>query len=204
MRSYFFAALMGCLLVAGCVNVGKRSSDQSVAIYDFGKLTSPLVNTANGSMAYALEVRTPRWLDSSAMNYRLGDDKSSRRNEYSLSRWAATPAQLIEHRLRYQLGLASAGQNGVRCVLVVEVDEFVQTFSSATESNGLLQGNVRLLDRSRNGLSAWRFQFDVPAVTPDASGGVAALIVAVDHLGKAIFNWMESSDGSAARSACAS
>ena len=203
MRSYLFAVLVGCLLVAGCVNVGKRAGEQNVAIYDFGKLPAALVGDANRSMAYGIEIRSPRWLDSAAINYRLGYDKGSRRNEYTLSRWVATPAQLIDHRLRYQLGLASPGQSGVRCVLVVEIDEFLQLFTSTTESAGVLQGNVRLLDRSRNGLSSWRFDFDVPAVTPDASGGAAALIVAVDHLGKAIFNWMDTADGRAARSSCA-
>ena len=94
------------------------------------------------------------WLDSAAINYRLGYHDANRLHEYGLARWITSPALLLQQRLRQQFGLVSAsGGVASLCVLSLELQEFGQNFTSVTASAVFISGEVRLLSRSRKVLA---------------------------------------------------
>lgn len=196
-----FLTIVFCLFLASCYGVGKRGGDSALAIYDFGP---PVVDdrAAPGRRGdLSVEVRAPLWFDSLGIDYRLLYDEPKRLRDYTRSRWAGPPAQLVQQRLIQQLGLMPAGQGRTRCVLRVDIDEFIQIFDTPTTSRGVIQGRVQLLDRSRVRLAGYELRIEKPAASADARGGVAALTVAVDQLVADLLGWeqqLKSSDKAAA------
>ncbi len=196
-----FLTIVFCLFLASCYGAGKRGGDSALAIYDFGP---PVVEdrTVPGRRGdLSVEVRAPLWFDSLGIDYRLLYDEPKRLRDYTRSRWAGPPAQMVQQRLIQQLGLVPAGQGRTRCVLRVDIDEFIQIFDAPTTSHGVIQGRVQLLDRSRTRLAGYELRIEKPAVSADARGGVAALTVAVDQLVADLLGWeqqLKSSDKAAA------
>ena len=196
-----FLTIVFCLFLVSCYGAGKRGGDSAMAIYDFGP---PVVDdrAAPGRRGdLSVEVRAPLWFDSLGIDYRLLYDEPKRLRDYTRSRWAGPPAQLVQQRLIQQLGLMPAGQGRTRCVLRVDIDEFIQIFDTPTTSHGVIQGRVQLLDRSRTRLAGYELRIEKPAASADARGGVAALTVAVDQLIADLLGWeqqLKSSDKAAA------
>ena len=191
-----------CLFLAACYGAGKRGGDSALAIYDFGP---PVVEdqVAPGRRGdLAVEVRAPLWFDSLGIEYRLLYDEPKRLRDYTRSRWAGPPAQLVQQRLIQQLGLMPAGQGRTRCVLRVDIDEFIQIFDTPTTSRGVIQGRVQLLDRSRTSLAGYDLRVEKPAASADARGGVAALTVAVDQLAADLLGWEQQLKSSGKAAAC--
>lgn len=190
-----------CLFLASCYGTGKRGGDSALAIYDFGP---PVENRALSARRseLAVEVRAPLWFDSLGIEYRLLYDEPKRLRDYTRSRWVGPPAQLVQQRLIQQLGLIPSGQARTRCVLRVDIDEFIQLFDTPNTSIGVLKGRVQLLDRSRTSLAAYDFRIDRPAASADARGGVAALTAAVDQLVIDLLNWEQQLKDSGKSAAC--
>ena len=183
-----------CLMLAACFPAGKRGSQSALAVYDFGP-PAPVASATALHDLLALEVRAPLWMDGLDISYRLLYAEPARLREYTQARWAGPPAQLIQQRLSRQLGARPSGQGGAPCVLRVDIDEFVQTFTGAATSQGLLQGRAQLLDRRRTLLQSYEFRVEKPAPWPDARGGVAALTAAVDQLALDLAAWERSLKG---------
>lgn len=190
-----------CLFLASCYGTGKRGGDSALVIYDFGP---PVENRALSARRseLAVEVRAPLWFDSLGIEYRLLYDEPKRLRDYTRSRWAGPPAQLVQQRLIQQMGLIASGQARTRCVLRVDIDEFIQLFDTPNTSIGMLKGRAQLLDRSRTSLAAYDFRIDKPAASADAQGGVAALTVAVDQLVIDLLNWEQQVKDSGKSAAC--
>lgn len=184
----WLACLIFCLGLSGCFSSGKRGGDSPLAVYDFGPAVASL-SAAPRKQPVALEVRAPLWFDSQGIDYRLAYEDVARLREYARARWAGPPVQLIQQRLIQQLGLSMAGQSQARCLLRIEITEFSQVFETTSESRGVLQGRVVLLDRSRHQLAELSLNLEKPAPSPDARGGVIALTGAVDQLAADLANW---------------
>jgi len=191
-----------CLFLAACYGAGKRGGYSALAIYDFGPpaIEDPVAPGRRGDLA--VEVRAPLWFDSLGIEYRLLYDEPKRLRDYTRSRWAGPPAQMVQQRLIQQLGLMPAGQGRTRCVLRVDIDEFIQIFDTPTSSRGVIQGRVQLLDRSRTSLVGYELQIEKPAASADARGGVAALTVAVDQLVADLLGWEQQLKSSGKAAAC--
>lgn len=175
------AACSLLLTLAACA--GGRGAPPA-ATYDFGPRPSEAgVDGAASAAArpVSLELRLAPWLDTPAVNYRLAYDDASRLMAYSQSRWAAPAGQLLNLRLRQQLGGGNGG-----CALRLEVDEFTQVFDSPTQSRGVLQGRMTLFDKQRKLIFERPFSVEKPAPSPDARGGVVALSLAADAFGQEI------------------
>lgn len=177
------------LLLAGC-STGGRNGTAASTIYDFGM--PPVRIAGDGQWSrLAIDVKAPHWLDSPAIDYRLNYEDPLKLHEYSGSRWAGAPAQLIGQRLRQQLGVNGAlGNTAVDCLLRFELQEFSQVFDSAQGSRGVLHGSLGLFDARRQLLAGRRVAVERPASTPDARGGVGALVAASDELGIQIAAWL--------------
>lgn len=179
-----------CLALAACLNVGKRAGQPAVAVYDLGTPVERQPGDGQ-TVPLGLEVRSPHWLDSLGIEYRLAYAEPGRLRDYAQARWAAAPAMLIQQRLVQQLGLVSAGVGGASCVLRIDMDEFSQIFDTPQSSHGALRARAVILDAGRNPLADESFRIDRPAASQDSRGGVAALAAAVDELARGLDKWRD-------------
>jgi cholesterol transport system auxiliary component len=175
------------VLSAGCVGAGRSPSP--MAVYDLG----PPANVQPAAIGYplrSLAVDAPSWLESPAMQYRLLYADPARLASYGESRWAARPAELLEQTLGRAVGEGGQGA-GPGCRLAVDLDEFVQSFHSPTESEAVIEVRVRLLPpRGEGTLAARNFSIARPAAAADARAGVEAFRAAAQDLGTAVREWL--------------
>ncbi len=187
-----FVALALGLAWAGCSIA--PAPGPAVANYDFGP--APDGHPAQGPrQALLVHDVGPAWLDSPLIHYRLAYRDSARPQVYAESRWVMSPASLFTNRLRGQLSASGSGGivqpgDGARAgyALRVELDEFTQVFDAPGKSKAVVRLRASVLgDRS---LVAQRsFSVERPARTPDAEGGVRALIGASDEAIDQLIGW---------------
>lgn len=175
------AVLFLCFSLAGCFTAGKRGGDAAMMIYDFGPLPAQR-QVPDRRIPMALEVKLPLWFDSLGITYRLMYAEPARLREYTRARWAGPVSQMIQRKLIRQLGFVPSGQGRANCLLRIEIDEFSQTFATTDQSDAILQGSMRWLDRKRGLLHERPFGFVLAGETPDARGGVAALTALISQL----------------------
>ena len=180
------------LAVAGCSIVPPPAP--APANYDFGPAPA---NRPNGTRQALLvhDVSAPAWLDSPLIHYRLAYQDSARPQSYADSRWVMSPAALLTQRLRGQL--AGPGRGGVvlpgdaaraNHALRVELDEFAQVFDAPGKSRAVVRLRVSVTG-NRSLLAQRDFNVERPASTPDAQGGVRALIEASDQAIDQLIGW---------------
>jgi cholesterol transport system auxiliary component len=194
---------------------------QSPVVYDFGPGARHPVPTNRMAALPPLEVSAPRAnaaLGGQAVLYRLAYADAQALKPYTLARWSMPPAQLIDQRLREQLGLrravlgtgelmaATAARRGASSALAtpsagsaaalnlrLELEEFSQLFETQDQSTGLLRLRATLMRRSPAGdtlLGQRTFIVQKPAATADAAGGVRALAAAADQAVRDIEGWL--------------
>jgi cholesterol transport system auxiliary component len=168
-----FVALTGCALPRPA---------SAPAVYDFGpgvlqtQLSTKLANLPPLELS---SVKTSTALSGTAVLYRLGYADAQQLRPYTLARWSMPPAQLIEQRLRAQLGqrravvapgeitlappkpsMASASepagalqtdQPQTLLGLHLELEEFSQIFESSEKSSGVLRLRATATQRSAAG-----------------------------------------------------
>lgn len=199
-----YSILLAAVLLGGCA-AGARNGP-AVVVYDFG-LPAARLPAGGAWSGLALEVRAPSWFDSLNVDYRLAYDDPLKQREYIGSRWAGTPGALLAQRLAQQLGSASAGGTAgviASCLLRVELQEFSQVFDSAQQSRGLLQASVRLIDAKRQLLAERQLRIEQPASSPDAQGGVNALVAASSDFGVQLADWLDGLENGKAIARCRS
>ena len=189
------ALLLSLALLAGCA-IGPQAREGR-ANYDFGlprsdKEASPRLQQD----LVVAEVTAPAWMDNSGIYYRLAYQDPTRPRAYALSRWVMSPAALLGQRLRASIARASkAGvftpADGVRAgyTLRLELEEFSQVFDAADSSRAVLRLRASLM-RQRDVVAQQGFNLEHAAATPDAEGGVRALIAASDAAGEKLVDWL--------------
>ncbi len=189
------ALLLSLLFLAGCAG-GPQTRD-SAASYDFGL---PLAGKeAKPRLRHDLvvaDVSAPAWMDSSAIYYRLAYQDPARPQAYALSRWVMPPARLVGQRLRAKITDSNAAAvftpaDGARAdfTLRLELEEFSQVFDAADKSRGMLRLRASLI-RNRAVVAQESFGVERAAATPNAEGGVRALIAASDEAGDRLVDWL--------------
>lgn len=192
--------LFVALLLSACVG-GARNAPPAL-VYDFG-LPAKRLAVEGAWSRLALEVRSPPWIDSRNIDYRLAYEEPLKKREYADSRWASSPGPMLAQQLRQQLGTVSAGGNAAAdCLLRVELQEFSQVFDSPLKSHALVQGNVSLIDVRRQLVAERSLTIAHPAATPDANGGVNALVTASTELGQQLADWLASLEKSNTLKSC--
>lgn len=178
--------------LGGCAVNQKAVSE--VAAYDFGLPASHIVDGERWA-ALRLEVIAPTWADSLKVDYRLAYDEPLKQREYAHSRWVGAPSVLLATLLRQQLGAVGVSENiASRCHLTIELQEFSQVFSAPDESRGVLHAAVRLVGARRQLLAQQDIQLAADAPTPDARGGVQALLAASTDFGHQLSAWLNALD----------
>jgi cholesterol transport system auxiliary component len=192
--------LLAASLLSACVG-GARNVPPAL-VYDFGLPAKRLVVEGTWSRL-ALEVRSPPWIDSRNIDFRLAYEEPLKKREYASSRWASSPGPMLAQQLRQQLGAVSAGGNAAAdCLLRIELQEFSQVFDSPQKSHAVVQGNVSLIDVRRQLVAERPVAIEHPAATPDANGGVNALVTASTELGQQLAEWLASLEKSNTLKSC--
>ena len=186
------AALIVVLAGAGCSLAPPPGP--AITNYDFGP---PPEGRPAAGLRHALlvhDVSAPAWLDSPFIYYRLAYQDATRPQAYADSRWVGSPAELFTNRLRRQLAASGSGiiQPGddarVQYALRVDLEEFVQVFEAPGKSKAVVRFRASVL--GKRSLAAQRnFIVERPAKTPDAEGGVRALIGASDEAVEQLVGW---------------
>ena len=194
-RPSVYIALLGLgLACAGC-SIAPISSSTEVTQYDFGpdpaKGSAPALRQA----LLVYDVSAPAWLDSQNIYYRLAYQDAARPQAYADSRWVGSPAELIAGRVRGRLAASGKGgvihpADGTRAsyALRVELDEFDQVFDAPGRSRAVVRLRASILGKTSL-VGQRSFSAEREAATPDAEGGVRALIAASDEVLDQLVAW---------------
>ena len=189
------ALLLSLALVAGCA-IGPQSRD-GLANYDFGLPRADIeaAPRLHHDLVVAA-VSAPAWMDNSSIYYRLAYEDAARPQAYAQSRWVMPPAALLGQRLRATIARAStagvfAPADGARAdyTLRLELEEFSQVFDRADKSRAVVRLRAILI-RNRGLVAQQIFAIERAAATPNAEGGVRALIAASDEAGNGVIDWL--------------
>lgn len=192
------AALL--LVLTGCVSLPDKPA--RVQAFDLGP--TPTAATAasptGGTVLILGPMQAPADLDTLPMRYRLiyaGDEQQPR--PYMQARWAMTPPQLVQQRLRDALATqhtvvdsAAPGVPGRR--VQTELTEFDQVFTTPEASQGVVSLRVTVLTSGATGSPATvtqrLFTARSPAPSANAEGGAQALRTATDEVVRQVAQWL--------------
>jgi cholesterol transport system auxiliary component len=188
------ALLLSLAVLAACAIPQARDG---IASYDFG-LPRP-EKEANPRLQHDLVVAAltaPAWMDNTGIYYRLAYQDATRPQAYAQSRWVMPPAALLGQSLRASIARANQAAvftpaDGVRAdyTLRLELEEFSQVFDAADRSRAVVRLRASLI-RNRGVVAQQGFSIERAAATPNAEGGVRALIAASDEAGNGLIDWL--------------
>ncbi|WP_348690046.1 ABC-type transport auxiliary lipoprotein family protein [Acidovorax soli] len=204
-------AVFAAAFLAGCSAL--PSPPSRPVHYDFGPgamASGPADRRAPLPPLALADLEAPGLVEgSTAVVYRLAYADARQLRPYSQARWSQPPAQLLQQRLREQLGLRRAvlkaddgavqarepaRGNKLPLVLRTELEEFSHLFTSPSDSAGVvrLRATVVELTPAGESLRGQRvFIVQQPAKSADAAGGVAALAAASGQLASELAAWVE-------------
>jgi cholesterol transport system auxiliary component len=188
------ALLLSLAVLAGCAMPQSRDG---IASYDFGLPRSD--KEANPRLQHDLVVdalTAPAWMDNAGIYYRLAYQDATRPQAYAQSRWVMPPAALLGQSLRASIARANKAAvftpaDGVRAdyTLRLELEEFSQVFDAADKSHAVVRLRASLI-RNRGVVAQQDFSIERASATPNAEGGVRALIAASDEAGNGLIDWL--------------
>ena len=182
--------LLSLLLLQGCA----LPKAARLVQFDLGPppawISAPVTSTLQ-----IVELSAAPGLAATGIAYRLAYLDPFRPEFYRDSRWVAPPAVLLTERLRQAVAAAKPTAAAAEPrLLSVELEEFSQVFSSATEAR--VQVRVRATLRSAlqpsSGAASERrrvFEVTLPSPSPDAAGAVRGLSQASDQLLEQVLAW---------------
>ena len=181
-------------LLGGCA-LGPQTVE--MARYDFGlPRADKEVNPRLQRDLTVAPVGAPAWMDNPGIHYRLAYQDATRPEAYAQSRWVMPPAALLGQRLRASIARASKAAvftpaDGVRTdyTLRLELEEFSQVFDAADRSRAVVRLRASLI-RNRGVVAQQGFNMERACATPNAEGGVRALIAASDAAGNRLIDWL--------------
>lgn len=187
--------LVSLVLLAACA-LGPQSRE-GIANYDFGLARADKEAKPRLQRDLVVAALTaPAWMDNTGIYYRLGYQDPTRPQAYALSRWVMPPAALLGQRLRASIARASQAAvftpaDGARAdyTLRLELEEFSQVFDAADKSRAVVRLRASLI-RNRSVTAQQVFSAERAAATPNAEGGVQALIAASDAAANGLIDWL--------------
>ena len=189
------AVLLTGVLAAGCA-----AHAPAPEVYDFDAIEpAPAPATQLNASITVPPVSAPTWLATTAVSYRLGFSPPYVPRAYAHSRWVAPPAELLTARLRQLLAVANAGFTLTRGAVAaggyrldVTLEQLEQVYSAPDVSRSLVSLRATL-SSARDGhvLAQRSFQAGRPAPSPNAAGGVRALVQGSDECLAEMLRWLE-------------
>lgn len=188
------AIIVAILLTGGCA-----TKAGSYTQYDFGPLPSAAANPSGAALLTLslADVSSPAWLDNTMMMFRLAYANDLQPRPYATTRWTMPPAQLLSQRLKARIGQAggtvvSVSDGAINIpVLRIEMDDFSQTFDSASHSVAQVAIRASVFN-GRSLLAQKAFSRQVATPTADAAGGARAFSGANDGLIDDLMRWLAS------------
>ncbi|TFH11921.1 MAG: hypothetical protein E4H07_03910 [Nitrosomonadales bacterium] len=188
--------------LAGCAIVPQVQTP--VSVYDFGlQEFSSTDNTPSQQQQFWMslliaEAKSPVWLNSQAILYRLAYRDTTQSHTYANSRWAAAPATLLTHRIRNHIAavtnnkvVSTSDSARANFILHLELEEFSQVFDTIDKSHVIIRLRVSLVHRSSRLLKAQHnFSIKLEAPTANAAGAVHALTESSDKLTENLIAWL--------------
>jgi cholesterol transport system auxiliary component len=130
----------------------------------------------------AVPVRASAPFDTGEMHYRLAFRNSAELLAFSQSRWAATPAVLLQRRF------SRASDGPVKCALEFDLSELSQVFATRDVSEIVLEGRA-VLFVSNSRVAERTFRIREPDAGSNAESGAIAVARAADRLIGEISVW---------------
>lgn len=190
------AAGVSVMSLSGCA--GSLQPKPAPASYDLVQLSAAPLQAAEqaasqgfAAMLPLAGLKSPPWLNSTAMHYRLAyvPSAAQRRYRYAESRWVATPADMLRQVLKQSGQVQDIELAGTHCQLQMELDEFIQVFESEQQSQAWLTLRLNLLSHREPRVMAHHvMRLSAPA-GGDAASGVAAFVRLSQDLGRALSDW---------------
>lgn len=198
-KLYFFFSiwLTGCAITP--------QNERPISVYDFGLQQITDTNSTPVGQQEKLstnlliaEAKSPIWLNSNSIQYRLAYRNPTQSYTYANSRWAAAPATLLTHHIRNSIATTTnykvlSSSDSVRAdfILRLELEEFSQIFDTAEESHVIVRLRVSLINRSSRLLKAQHsFNIKLIAPTANAVGAVQALTESSNKLTENLITWL--------------
>jgi cholesterol transport system auxiliary component len=186
-------------ITIACLQACVTSSPAASLNYDFGPLSKE--DSTNNAQAKKIiisiaDISAPGTLDSNAMLYRLEYDNAQLLRPYAQHFWSMPPAQLLTQRIKSRIASAGGTVIGVAdgvadlAILRIELDEFSQTFTSATHSDAKMAMRVSFIKKNKL-LAQQYFALATPSISPDANGGAKAMQITADQSISAILHWLQ-------------
>ena len=186
------------LALCGCASKKGEPTTQ----FDFGPALSaavaPATPAAQASPLGAVvitDVTGSSALDNERMFYRLSYADAQEARSYANSRWSASPLQLLTQRLKTRIGQAGAkvlsetdASAGIP-ILRVDVDDFIQDFSGAGQSSGVVAVRASVFQVHAL-VDQKTFVRRTSATSADAPGGARALAASTDGVAADIAAWL--------------
>ena len=174
-----------CLLLAACSALPRPPDSKQY--FDLGMTETRIHPLSVG--VRNIEVHAPSWLMYRVMQYRLDYQQPASRQLFRESQWMASPVEMLQRRLMAYLDVGSRDGN---CILKLDLDEFIQTFSAPDQSETLIaMRGVFRSEKPAQALASRRFTIQQTAPTADARGGVAAYQAGALELEIQIAQWLE-------------
>jgi cholesterol transport system auxiliary component len=200
--SRFLIAILAAAALGGCASNNKKPDTQ----FDLGA-PAPVADAnavAPLPAVVVLDATGSAILENERMFYRLAYADGQQARSYANSRWSTNPLELVTLRLRSRLAqmgtkvLQPADAPAGVPVLRVEVDDFIQSFASASQSEGRIVLRTTLL-RDHALVDQKTFARSTSAPSADAAGGARALAGSLDAVAGDIAQWLAGLDLAAKR-----
>lgn len=194
-RTFTVAALFAISTISAMLASGCALRRPAPQMLDLGPATMAMTPQLRLPPLRLMEVEAPPWLDEPRMFYRLMYENPQQARIYTASRWLVSPGKLVDQRLRQRLTAAggivlpSADSSSGLPVLRIELDDFVQNFSSPSSSSARVVIRASLYTGYEL-LAQNTFYGQVAAASADATGGVRALASASDVAIDALSRWL--------------
>lgn len=166
-------------------------------LYDLGPLHTGHSDVEQSGLPVlaVADIKSPMWLDTQTMYFRLSYAGNLQPRPYANSRWVMPPAALFGERLKSRLaqagGVVISTSDGAANALVLrmEADDFTQNFTAPEQSNAQIAIRASLFD-GRALIAQKTFVRQAPAPTADAAGGASAFATASDGVIADMIAWL--------------
>ena len=150
------------------------------ALHDFG----PALSQGEGLPWSTAIVTSPDWLQDTGIDYRLLYARPTERRSYTLDRWVAPPAALLQQRLNHDLDT-----RGPR--LRLELQDFEQIFAHPDQAQVVMVVQAAIENGDPNQpIPQQEFRFQEATPTADAAGALAAFPGLIRKAENALAAWV--------------
>lgn len=170
------------LVIAACSITPKPP-----ALHDFG------INRADSNNTPVtkpdITVDAPKWLLDNRIRYRLLYAAPTQVRFYTLDRWIAPPAELLEQQLE-------TGGIMLNYPLIIRLLDFEQQFDSPKQAKVVIRISAEAYSTDhKKKMGTQEFRFERWAKTPDAAGAVTAFSELVRQADDRIQTWLSGLSG---------